>query len=109
MAEMESASAGLAEESIVGSMAKADEGIATAAVPEGAGLVSNAQAPVLVTGTTSEPYTLEMNDEDLPLLKQQLESFTGTCRELGLFRTRQGRRKVRVRPNRNWIGAKQPA
>lgn len=85
MAEMESANAGLAEESIVGSMAEADEGIATAAVPEGAGLVSN--EGVSSQPVASEPYTLEMNDEDLPLLKQQLESFTGTCRELGLSKS----------------------
>jgi len=85
MAEMESANAGLAEESIVGSMAEADEGIATAAVPEGAGLVSN--EGVAPQPAASEPYTLEMNDEDLPLLKQQLESFTGTCRELGLSKS----------------------
>jgi len=88
MAEMEGANAGLAEESIVGSMAEANEGIATTAVPEGAGLVSNAQAPLSSPQpAASEPYTLEMNDEDLPLLKQQLESFTGTCRELGLSKS----------------------
>lgn len=87
MAEMESANAGLAEESIVGSMAEADEGIASTAVPEGAGLVSNVQAPMASASAASEPYTLEMNDEDLPLLKQQLESFTGTCRELGLSKS----------------------
>jgi len=88
MSEMEGANAGLAEESIVGSMAEANEGIATTAVPEGAGLVSNAQAPLgSPQPAASEPYTLEMNDEDLPLLKQQLESFTGTCRELGLSKS----------------------
>jgi len=89
MAEMETANAGLAEESIVGEMAEASDGIASAAVPEGAGLVSNAQTPRSdATGLqASEPYTLEMNDEDLPLLKQQLESFTGTCRELGLSKS----------------------
>jgi len=87
MAEMESANAGLAEESIIGDMAEASEGIASTAVPEGAGLVSNAQAPMASAGAASEPYTLEMNDEDLPLLKQQLESFTGTCRELGLSKS----------------------
>ncbi|MCC8066921.1 MAG: hypothetical protein LIO94_07450 [Clostridiales bacterium] len=87
MAEMEATNAGLAEESIVESAMNTDEGIASNSVPEGAGLVSNAQAPMASAGTASEPYTLEMNDEDLPLLKQQLESFTGTCRELGLSKS----------------------
>ena len=88
MAEMETANAGLAEESIIGDMAEASEGIASTAVTEGAGLVSNAQAPLGSSQlAASEPYTLEMNDEDLPLLKQQLESFTGTCRELGLSKS----------------------
>jgi len=88
MAEMETVNTGLAEESIVGEMAEASDGIASAAVPEGAGLVSNAQAPLGSSQlAASEPYTLEMNDEDLPLLKQQLESFTGTCRELGLSKS----------------------
>jgi len=89
MAEMETTNAGLAEESIVGEMAEASDGIASAAVPEGAGLVSNAQTPRSDAAglQASEPYTLEMNDEDLPLLKQQLESFTGTCRELGLSKS----------------------
>ncbi|MCD8108477.1 MAG: hypothetical protein LUE20_11050 [Oscillospiraceae bacterium] len=89
MAEMETTNAGLAEESIVGEMAEASDGIASAAVPEGAGLVSNTQTLLGSSGPAagSEPYTLEMNDEDLPLLKQQLESFTGTCRELGLSKS----------------------
>lgn len=85
MAEMEISNAGLAEESIVGDMTETSEGIASAAVPEGAGLVSNTQTPQGLEGAADEPYTLEMNDDEgLPLLKQQLESFTGTCRELGL-------------------------
>lgn len=89
MAEMETANAGLAEESIVGEIAETGDGIASVAVPEGAGLVSNTQSPLDPSGPAagSEPYTLEMNDEDLPLLKQQLESFTGTCRELGLSKS----------------------
>ena len=92
MAEMEATNAGLAEESIIGDMAEASEGIASTAVPEGAGLVSNAQAPMdsssPAAGTAPEPYTLKMSDDEgLPLLKQQLESFTGTCRELGLSKS----------------------
>ncbi|MCD8272413.1 hypothetical protein [Akkermansia sp.] len=99
MAEMESMAVGLANDGIVGSAMNTDEGIAQTplgspsssagiasdSVLEGAGLVSNTQTPQGLEPAAGEPYTLEMgDDEGLPLLKQQLESFTGTCRELGL-------------------------
>lgn len=89
MAETETAATSLAEEGIVGSAMNTDGGIAGDSVPEGAGLVSNAQtpqgSPLSSAELQDEPYTLEMSDDEgLPLLKQQLESFTGTCRELGL-------------------------
>jgi len=88
MTEMETASTGpiAAEESIIGDMADDNEGIASAAVPESAGLVSN--EGVASQPAAGEQYILEMGDnEGLPLLKQQLESFTGTCRELGLSKS----------------------
>lgn len=36
------------------------------------------------TTSPSEEYTLEMQEDSLPLLKMQLDNFTATCREAGL-------------------------
>lgn len=76
----------IAPDGIVGSAMGTDEGIASDSVPEGAGLVSDkGHTSTLPADTIPEQYTLELSDDEgLPLLKQQLESFTGTCRELGL-------------------------
>ncbi|MCD7712731.1 MAG: hypothetical protein LUJ25_08545 [Firmicutes bacterium] len=86
MAEMETAVAGLADPEGVGLVSNegAVESIVGSAMNTDESIVSDPVSPS-AAGTMPETYTLEMSDDEgLPLLKQQLESFTGTCRELGL-------------------------